>query len=341
MKFKSTLQYAVMILITALLLWLSFRNIETSGGQSKWDFITGVWASANKSFLLLSAGVALLSHLIRAERWKLLLTPLGYKTSLQKGFASVMIGYFVNLAIPRGGELTRCYNLYRLDKTPVDISLGTVVAERVIDLVLLVILLTTALLIQLDELSGFYLSDEVQSLKNQIDGGNLYLILSAAVIFAIAIYIIFRYLLKARKYFMKRQLVKVRNVGKGIAGGIKAVLRLEKRAYFIIYSVLIWVSYYFMMYFVMLAFPETENLGLQAALTIFVIGGIAMAVPLPGGAGSFHVLVSTGLILLYGLSQDKSIAFTFIFHGWQTLIIILAGVVSLLWSQSQVKKKHV
>lgn len=341
MKIKNILQYAVMISITALLLWLSFRSIETAEGQSKWNFIKGVWGSANKVFLFLSAGVAILSHLIRAERWKLLLDPLGYRTSLQKGFASVMIGYFVNLAIPRGGELSRCYNLYRLNKTPVEVSLGTVLAERVIDLIFLIILLSTALLVQLDELSGFYLSAEVQTLKNQVDGGNIYLLLMAAVVFFAGLFFIFRYLLQAREYFVKRQLTKLRNVARGVMKGIKSILRLEKRVYFILYSLLIWLSYYFMMYFVMLAFPETENLGLQAALTIFVIGGIAMAIPLPGGAGSFHVLVSTGLILLYGLSQDKSIAFTFIFHGWQTVIIILVGAVSLLWSQAQTKKKNV
>lgn len=341
MKYKNILQYAVMVIITALLLWLSFRSIETTGGQSKLNFIKGVWASANKKFLFLSAGVALLSHLVRAERWKLLLNPLGYKTSLQKGFASVMIGYFVNLAIPRGGELSRCYNLYRLNKTPVDVSLGTVLAERVIDLFFLIILLATALLIQLDQFTGFYFSEEVQGLKNQIDGSNIYLVLVGAVIFIAGVYFIFRYLLKARNYLVKRQLAKIRSMARGVVKGIKSILKLEKRAYFICYSLLIWLSYYLMMYFVMLAFPETQNLGLQAALTIFVIGGIAMAIPLPGGAGSFHVLVSTGLILLYGLSQDKSVAFTFIFHGWQTLIIILVGVVSLLWSQAQIKKKNV
>ena len=97
-----------------------------------------------------------------------------------------------------------------------------------------------------------------------------------------------------------------------------------------------------MMYFVMLAFPETQQLGLQAALTIFVIGGIAMAVPLPGGAGSFHILVTTGLIILYGLAQDKAVAFTFIFHGWQTLVIIVVGASSLFVSQYlRNKREHV
>lgn len=337
---KAGLQYAVMIVITVLLLWLSFNNIETAEGESKWDFLADVWGSANKLFLFVSAGVAILSHLARAERWKLLLDPLGYITSLQKGFASVMIGYFVNLAIPRGGELSRCYNLYRLNRTPVDVSLGTVVAERAIDLIFLIILLATALLIQLDELIIFYEAEEVQQLAQRVKGANIIFFGIGFLILLIAFYFIFRYLLKAKGFFIKRHLTKVRGIYRGVKSGVKSVLQLKKRGLFIFYSLLIWVFYYFMMYFVMLAFPETENLGLHAALTIFVIGGIAMAIPLPGGAGSFHVLVSTGLIILYGLSPDKSIAFTFIFHGWQTLVIIVVGATSLIWSQLQTKKKH-
>ena len=337
-KVKSAMQYAVMIIITLLLLWLSFRNIETAPGESKFDFIGNVWQSANKLFLGLSALVAILSHLTRAERWKLLLNPMGYETSTMKSFASVMIGYFVNLAIPRGGEISRCYNLYRLNKTPVDVSLGTVVAERAIDLMFLIILLISALLIQLDDLMMFYEAEEVQQIRNRIQGGDLVFISAGIIIFLAAVFFIFKFLIRTRSYFVKRHLTKVRSIYRGIKSGIKSVLQLKRRGYFIFYSLMIWVFYYFMMYFVMLAFPETEFLGLQAALTIFVIGGIAMAIPLPGGAGSFHVLVSTGLIILYGLSQDKSIAFTFIFHGWQTLVIIIVGAISLIWSQAQSKK---
>ena len=339
MKVKEILQYAVMILITALLLWLSFNNIEASPGQSKWQFIGEVWNSADVFFLVLSGLVAILSHLVRAIRWKLLLDPLGYQPSIKMGFASVMIGYFINLAIPRGGELSRCYNLYRLNRTPVDVSLGTVVAERIIDMLFLIILLSTAMLLQIDELLFFYKSEEVQLLAGSMDGSGMLYIIVALVIFITALYFIFLFLLRAKRYFVKRYLTKARSLARGVKSGIKSILKLKGRVLFILYSLLIWIFYYFMMYFVMMAFPETENLGLQAALTIFVIGGIAMAIPLPGGAGSFHVLVSTGLILLYGLAQDKSIAFTFIFHGWQTLIIILVGAISLLWSQAQTRKR--
>ncbi len=322
-----------MLSVTAVLLWISFENIEVAEGTSKVDYLLKVWSSANKYFLILSGLVALLSHLIRAQRWKLLLNPIGYELTLKQGFLSVMIGYFINLAIPRGGEVSRCYNLYRLNKTPVDVSLGTVVAERVIDLLFLIILIGISFFIQLDNLSLFFQSEEVQALTNQESSSNMGTVIVAGVLFLISISFMFMFLLKRRKYLMLRLLSKSKSALLGIKGGVKSVLKLKSRSAFILDSLLIWVCYYLMMYFVMLAFPETENLGLGAALTIFVIGGIAMAVPLPGGAGSFHVLVSTGLILLYSLPQDKAIAFTFIFHGWQTVIIILVGAISLISSQ--------
>jgi uncharacterized protein (TIRG00374 family) len=332
---KNVLKYSVMLSVTALLLWLSFENIKVSGDKSKIDYLLTVWHTANKPFLFISAGLALLSHLIRAQRWKLLLNPIGYQVTLKQGFLSVMIGYFINLAIPRGGEVSRCYNLYRLNKTPINISLGTVVAERVVDLMFLIILIAVSFFIELDNLILFFQSEEVRALRGQGQNNteSSYMLLIAVILFVISISLIIAFLFRSKKYKMLRLLSKSKGILSGIKDGVKSVLKLENRGLFIFYSLFIWVCYYLMMYFVMLAFPETENLGLSAALTIFVIGGVAMAMPLPGGAGSFHVLVSTGLVMLYALPQDKAIAFTFIFHGWQTLVIIIAGATSMILSQ--------
>lgn len=340
---KNGFKYVVMLAITGFLLWISFRNIEPAPGQTKVEFISAVWNSASTPFLFASALMALLSHLIRAERWKLLLTPIGHRISLKDGFYSVMIGYFINLVIPRGGEVSRCYNLYRLNNTPVDVSLGTVVAERVIDLFFLVALISLSFFIELDSLLGFFNSEEVQALRSQgsEEGTPFYYLVLAGVLLVAGLFIIFKVLVKTRRYFVLRLMSRSRSMLIGIRDGLKSVLRLEKRWLFIFYSLLIWVCYYLMMYFVMLAFSETESLGLLAALTIFVIGGIAMAIPLPGGAGSFHILVSTGLILLYGLSEDKAVAFTFIFHAWQTLVIIIVGAISLFLTQIALKYKRV
>jgi glycosyltransferase 2 family protein len=118
-----------------------------------------------------------------------------------------------------------------------------------------------------------------------------------------------------------------------------SVFKLEQKGLFIFYSLLIWVLYFVMSYMVILAFPQTEHLGISAVLSLFAIGSIAMAAPLPGGTGSYHVLVPQGLVFLYGIQQADAVAFTFIFHGWQTAIMIVGGAISLVVTSFIVKKK--
>ena len=118
----------------------------------------------------------------------------------------------------------------------------------------------------------------------------------------------------------------------GFKEGLLSVFRLKNKGLFILYSMAIWAAYFIMSYCVLVAFEETADLGFRAVITLFAIGSIAMAVPLPGGAGSYHTLVPLGLVMLYHLPQADAIAFTFIFHAWQTLIMIVAGVVSLIIS---------
>jgi len=333
---KATLKYAIILSVTLALLWLSLSSIHVNEGESKLGFIGSVWHIANKPLMVLSAAIAILSHLIRAERWRLLLSPVNYQISRGDSFMSVMVGYFVNLAIPRGGELSRCYNLYRLNKTPINISFGTVLVERLVDVLFLISLITLSFFIEIDSLSTFLdsLNFNYESMLFVPKAKTLVLV----ALFGISTFAFVKILLAKKRRFFLKLVWKFREVTKGIKEGVKAIVKLEKRGLFIIYSLLIWICYYLMSYVVMLAFPETENLTLLAALTIFVIGGIAMAIPLPGGAGSYHVMVPAGLIFLYAIPQDKAIAFTVIFHGWQTVVIILVGAISLLISQ--VRGKH-
>ena len=132
---------------------------------------------------------------------------------------------------------------------------------------------------------------------------------------------------------------KVADFVEGLKKGFLSVLKLKEKGLFIFYSALIWMLYYAMTMSVMYAFPETNHLTMYAAVSIFAIGGIAMAIPLPGGAGSYHTLVPLGLILLYSLEEGKAVAFTFIYHGWQTFVIIVFGALSLLISQYKIQKK--
>lgn len=314
-----------MIVLAALLLWLSLRSIPDIEGESKADFIWKTWERSNKWFLGVMALIAMLSHLLRAYRWQMLLQATGNKVRLGYSFLSLMVGYLVNLGVPRGGEISRCYNLLKLENTPVETSFGTVVAERVIDVICLIILIAISFIVEWNKLFAF-----IDSLPFAENSSSIFKWLGIAGIgFVIIGGVIY--------FFRKNE--KLRKIVAGFKQGLLSVFRLERSINFIVLSILIWVMYFVMSYFVILAFPETESLGFSAVLTLFAMGAIAMAVPLPGGAGSYHTIVPLGLVLLYGLPKGDAVAFVFIFHAWQTFIMIVGGVVSLIITYGVLKWK--
>jgi len=325
---KTFLQYAIIFTITGLLIWFSLRGLA---GENKGEFLLHTWQAANKGWLILMAGIAVLSHILRAQRWRMLLEPSGYKSKLSYSFLSLMVGYLVNLVIPRGGEVSRCYNLYKLDKTPVEISFGTVVVERMVDLVCLLILIALAFVVESVKLFAF-----VRTLPiGQGDGsGAKVLAIAGFVLAAIAagLFLLIRKNKKLNAFVVR--------TWKGFKDGLLSIFRLKNKGVFIFYSIAIWFLYFLMSYTVILAFAQTKHLGVEAVLSLFAIGSIAMAAPLPGGTGSYHVLVPQGLVFLYNIPQPDAVAFTFIFHGWQTAIMIVGGAISLVVTSVILRRKR-
>ena len=317
---QTILQYLLMILLTATLLWLSLRGLTVGEGENKMDFIWQAWQKSNKMYLILMAVITFLSHFLRAERWKMLLVPTGNHVKLSNSFFSLMIGYLVNLAIPRGGEVSRCYNLYKLENTPVEISFGTVVLERLADVICLLIVILIAFIVEWDKLIMF-----LEKLGIGSSGTSFHVPLWAILAgMGLLVLLIIAWRLRKNEKLLK--------VIMGFKEGLLSVFKLKNKWLFIFYSVIIWALYFVMSYCVMQAFDTTANLGFGAVLSVFALGAIAMAAPLPGGAGSYHTIVPMGLVMLYGLPYNDVAAFVFIFHGWQTLIMIVGGVVSLVIS---------
>jgi uncharacterized protein (TIRG00374 family) len=325
---KTAIQYLIIFTITGLLIWFSLSGLT---GENKGEYLLQTWQAADKGWLLLMALIAMMSHGLRAERWRMLLVPAGYKIKFSYSFFSLMVGYLVNLVIPRGGEVSRCYNLYKLDKTPVEISFGTVVVERIVDLVCLIILISVSFFMESEKLFAFI--DTLPIGDGQ--SSSRFTILIYVGIGLLALLGIVIWLVKKNKrlnaFFAKTWL--------GFKDGLLSVFKLKNKGLFIVYSIVIWLLYFLMSYTVILAFPETRHLGLGAVLSLFAIGSIAMAAPLPGGTGSYHVLVPQGLVFLYNIPQADAIAFTFIFHGWQTAIMIAGGAVSLIITTVLVKRR--
>lgn len=243
-----------------------------------------------------------------------------------------MVGYLVNLVIPRGGEVSRCYNLYKLDKTPVEISFGTVVVERIVDLVCLSILICVAFVVESEKLFGFIETLPIGTGETSSKIRLLLYIGAGLIVLGLLFILLVKKNKKLNAFFVR--------TWHGFKDGFLSIFRLKNKGLFIGYSVTIWLLYFLMSYTVILAFPETKHLGIEAVLSLFAIGSIAMAAPLPGGTGSYHVLVPQGLVFLYHIPQADAVAFTFIFHGWQTAILIAGGAISLIFTSVILRKKR-
>ncbi|MBX2944187.1 MAG: flippase-like domain-containing protein [Cyclobacteriaceae bacterium] len=330
-RIRVFVQYIILLAITVFLVWFSLRAIPVEGDENKWDYILNTLYSANKLWLFLMLVFVMISHALRAERWRMLLHSTGHSTSFYNGFLSLMVGYLVNLVIPRGGEVSRCYNLYRLNKIPVEVSFGTVVLERIVDLILLVVVLVFAFVAEYDKLIGFLETLPWQPVVGKGRVGIIVLVMVILLVMAAMVY----WLIKRNNKLRNR----LQKVWKGFKAGLTSVAKLENKTLFVGYSVIIWLLYFAMSYAVIKAFNETSHLGLSAVLSLFAIGTIAMAAPLPGGAGSYHVLLPAGLVFLYQVPQANAVAFTFVFHGWQTLILIVAGVISLILTSFRLRSK--
>jgi len=324
-RIKSFIRYALTFAITVILLWLSLRGLDLQG-ENKLDFLWHAWLKADKFYLWWMAAFAVLSHVLRAVRWKMLLLPTGNRVGLWNSFLSLMTGYLVNLAVPRGGEVSRCYNLYQLEKTPVEISFGTVVTERIVDVLCLVLLIAASFYLEWEKLKVFMDTLDFSSGKNMAIPFWIWIAIALGFAFLIAV------------YFLRKN-EKLLKIIVGFKEGLLSVFQLKSKVLFLFYSLAIWGFYFLMSYLVLLAFPETASLGFSAVVTLFAIGSIAMAAPLPGGTGSYHVLVPLGLTTLYHVPSVDAVAFVFVFHAWQTLLMIVIGVISFIISNLMISRK--
>ena len=324
MNIKNIFKYLISLALAGGLLWFTFR-------QSHLD-VADLWrkiSSADYRWILLSGLLTIIAHWSRAERWRILLEPVVPQrpTSLD-ATVSVLTGYLANLALPRAGEVARCGTLYRLASVPINISFGTVVAERLFDLLMLVILLAATFVLEFDRLSQFFIEFLGGKLPKGTNGAGV-LVLGVVVLVGLALlgwFLFNRY----REALGRHPLYKkVSGFLNGLLAGLMSVRQLRRPGAFIFHTLLIWTMYYLMSYTLFFAMPATAGLGALAGLTILVVGSLGMAAPTPGGIGSFHLLVGQ-VALLYGLtSQDGQILATFI-HGVSALMIIILGVSALL-----------
>ena len=327
MNIKNILKYLISVILAGGLLWFTFKQSHLDVAE-----LGRKIAEADYRWVLLSALLTVVAHWSRGQRWRLLLEPVGYRISPLNATVAVLTGYLANLALPRAGEVARCGTLYRLDNVPVNVSFGTVVAERLFDVLMLALLLGATFLLEFDRLSGFFmgfLGAKVPGATAGSGSSGLLLIIGAVLIGgAVLAWLLYRRYRAALEAWPTYQ--KILTFANGLLAGLLSVRKLKQPGLFVFHTLLIWTLYYFMSYTLCLALPGTQNLGPLAGLTILVVGALGMTAPTPGGIGSFHLLVGQ-VLLLYGLTaQDGQILATFI-HGVSTIMIILLGVASFVY----------
>lgn len=303
-----------------LLFWLVYRKQDTEKMLSVFDEVNYFWLS-------ITVVVMLISHLSRSFRWMMLIEPLGKKVRFSNATLSTFLGYFANMALPRMGEVTRCAVLGKYEKIAVSKVLGTVVVERAIDLIMFIIALLIAIVLQFDVF--VQLIDKYMAQPNGTEKSYLILYIVAGILFSIIVlFFIFRSHIKENVIYKK-----LRAIWIDILEGFQTVRKLKSLNWFIFHTILIWVCYYLMMYFSFKVFDFSYELSAVIGLSIFVLGSLGMILPSPGGIGSFHFFVISGLVLYMPNEpdiQEKSASFALLVHGVQTIFIVIAGIFSLL-----------
>jgi uncharacterized protein (TIRG00374 family) len=325
------LKIAGFLALGILLLFFAFRGIAL-------DELLSTLGEVNFWWIALSLFFAFISFFSRARRWMLLIQPLGFKPSFSSTYHSLMIGYLSNYALPRLGEVTRCVTLGKKEKIPVDSLIGTVIIERVIDLVMLFLILFILLLSWMDKFGAFF-SEQVylplqQKLMDAFGGTWLFWLLIAGGFLGV-----FTGLYMFRKKLGRLVLVqKVKGILKGILDGLKTIYKMERKWEFILHSLLIWFFYILMTWVVVFSLEETSGLTFIDGMFLLVIGGLGMAAPVTAGIGAYHWITLQGLVHVYGFSRELGGAYAILAHESNSLLTIAMGAVSYLVLALSIRK---
>ena len=266
---------------------------------SLWNKLLFDVGSTNKLILLLAVGMYMLSNISRALRWQQLVEPLGYKTKFSNAFWSIMLGYGANLLLPRVGEVARGGAFAKAEDIPMTKVMGTIVLDRVVDMLCLLSVIGLSFLLAYDEIWGFL---TIQLEAKSFDFTKLYYLAGFGLVVLVVL------------WFLREKILasaigqKILGILKGFGDGIKSILKLKNPALFLLHTIVIWSMYYGMTFVMLKAFPPTIELGAITALVVFVFGSFGIVIPSPGGMGTYHFLVIAALAI-YGVSGDDAFSF--------------------------------
>lgn len=311
-----SIKFTLFLAIGAFIFWLIYKDQDIE--RIKMVLKNEV----NYFWIVISLIIGLFSHVSRTIRWGLMIEPISHKPRFIYTFLAVMVGYLMNLAFPRMGEVTRCGVMARYEKVSFSKLLGTVVAERAVDMISLMVLLFIVVISQFGEMLKFLdKNPEIESKLSSLISSPLLIIILLGIVLAV---FIFRKSLKNTLFYKKLNAFLM-----NLKEGFISIRLIRKKGWFLFHSAAIWILYYLMLYTVFFAFEFTSNLNPIAALTTFVLASFGMVAPVQGGIGAWHFMAIEGLSL-YGIAYENAIIFAFVAHASMTLMIIVLGIISLL-----------
>jgi uncharacterized protein (TIRG00374 family) len=318
-RIKTILQFIIFLSLGMFLVWYSTKSFT----EDEIRKVKQLVFNAKPIIIVPCILILVLSHYIRAIRWKMLIQPLGKSPATSNVFLAVLTGFFMNLLFPRLGEVMKCTLLGKYEKIPVDKLIGTMVAERVLDLICLFLVILLAISTQIDLVGGYAkeLLDQILTKINTSPSAILFFVILLISVAAI-VYLVY---IKARhSSFIK----KINNWIKGIVEGLISVRKVENKLMFIVYTLLIWFLYLTSIRVGFYAMEDLVQLGWVPSLTILTFGSFAM-IATQGGIGAYQFAVQKTL-LLYGVKEVSGLAFGWLLWSVQTIMLFITGPISPL-----------
>ena len=306
----------------ALLYWM-YRDFDFAEAEHIFLHEMNIW------WLFASLIPITLSHVMRGLRWLITLAPLGYRPKKGDCIDSIFIAYAANLIVPRVGEVSRCAVLSEYDKVPFSKSLGTLVAERLVDMLVVLVFVCVMLLTQLDVFASLFSQTGTNeaSLTKLLTAPKTYIIIGAVLV---AFAILWIWLRNSAFYAKIKQMIR------GFVDGLLSLKTMHKKGLFLLYTIGIWIGYFLEFYIAFFCFPFTAELSIVQALVIFAAISLAIIIPTPNGAGPWHFVVIS-MMTLYGVSEVSASSFALIVHTFQTLGVMLLGAYG--WIVLQVRNR--
>ncbi|MEQ9465999.1 MAG: lysylphosphatidylglycerol synthase transmembrane domain-containing protein [Ekhidna sp.] len=309
----SSLKILISVGLAGGLMYLVFRNVEWVEFWERAKTVDYTWVIAS---ILLS----IVAYVARAYRWNILLEPLGYNLKTSRTLLAVSIGYLANLALPRLGEITRCGVLHRNDKVAVPAALGSVVTERIIDVITLLLLILVSLVVESGRLLNF-LKTAYKDLNIPVFALVIVALVGLSGIIILILFVRNQDKLKG----------KFAELIKGFVAGFLSLKDIKRPIGFFVSTIILWVVYYLMSYIIIFSLPETNHLGLGVGFMLLITGGIALSLPVQSGFGTYHGMIA-GMLLLYSVEETTGIFLATLLHTSQIIAIAIFGGVALIIS---------